>query len=104
MFSEEEARVPEEITRALSKIREVESNIPATDMKLIEKVFFNAGVVSVRYHCVSPFCPTMLVLAMGLEMKQALSKLDCVKEVKVSVVNHYMSDSINSKIDEYNSS
>jgi metal-sulfur cluster biosynthetic enzyme len=93
--------VPAEITQTLSEIREAESNIPANEMKLIERVTFDNGVVSVKYHCVSPFCPMMLVLAMGLEMKQALLKLDFVRQANVAVVNHYMADSINSKIEGF---
>jgi len=97
-------QVPEEIIRALAEIREAESNIPADELKLIERVSFDRGKVSVKYHCVSPFCPMMLVLAMGLDMKERLLKLDCVKEANVSVVNHYMAEQINSKLDGFMSS
>lgn len=102
MKSGETALVPDEVVRALSKIREVESNIPASEMKLIEKAHFSHGVIHVRYHCVSPFCPMLFVLAMGLEMKQELLKLESVKEAKITVVNHYMADLINSKIEKFN--
>lgn len=94
-------QIPDEIVQTLGKIREAESNIPANEMKLIERVAFNDGVVSVKYHCVSPFCPMMLVLAMGLEIKQALLKLDCVTKADVAVVNHYMAESINAKIEGF---
>ncbi len=70
-------------------------------MKLIEKVSFLDGVVDVKYHCVSPYCPMMLVLGMGLEMKQELLKLESVKVAKVTVINHYMADTINSKIEGF---
>ena len=94
-------QIPDEIVQTLGKIREAESNIPANEMKLIERVAFDDGVVSVKYHCVSPFCPMMLVLAMGLEIKQALLKLDCVTQANVTVVNHYMAEVVNTKIEGF---
>ena len=93
-----DSQVPEEIGKAISSVREVESNIPIEEMKLVEHIDFRDGVVTVKYHCVSPFCPAMLVLATGLELKRNLLEIDKVKEAKVSVVNHYLAEKINTKI------
>jgi metal-sulfur cluster biosynthetic enzyme len=90
--------IPSEILEAVSSVREVESNISITEMKLVESLEFKDGTVTLKYHCVSPFCPAMLVLATGLELKSKLLNLECVEEARISVVNHYLAEKINSKI------
>jgi len=93
--------IPNSVLDVVHSVREVESNIPIVDMKLVETLGFDEGIVTIRYHCVSPFCPAMLVLATGLELKSKLSSLAEVKEARVSVVNHYLSEKINKKIESF---
>lgn len=83
---------------ALVSVREAEHNIPITELKMVEKVEVVDGTVSIRYHCLSPYCPAMLVLATGLDLKKRLLDIEGVKGVQITLRGHYMADEINQKI------
>jgi metal-sulfur cluster biosynthetic enzyme len=86
------------VQAALVSVREAEHNIPITELKMVEKVEVVEGTVSIRYHCLSPYCPAMLVLATGLDLKKRLLAIEGVKGVQITLRGHYMADEINQKI------
>jgi len=98
LFRRKGVVLEKEIEKAIGSVREAEHNIPITELKMVERVDVRDGIVSVRYHCLSPYCPALLVLATSLDLKRRLLGVEGVKDVQIMLSGHYMAEEINRRI------
>lgn len=88
-----------QIQRAISKVIDPELGIPITELNLIDKLdITDDGTVIVEYRATTQYCPPPFAFKISKDIKNELLKIDGVKDAKVTVLEHYMSDMINRAI------
>ena len=86
------------VIHELSQVIDPELGMSITELDLIEDVTVNGEKVAVKYHLTSNFCPPQFALAIASDIKARVGKLDNVKEVKQTLVGHFLADEVNTKI------
>jgi metal-sulfur cluster biosynthetic enzyme len=89
-----------EIMAELAKVIDPEIGVPITEMGLVDAVKVRAGKVLVEFHLTMPFCPPMFAMQIGKDIRTRISKIRGVKEVKISLKDHYMADYINREVNK----
>jgi len=88
------------IQTAMSKIMDPELGRPITDLKLIDKLTINTGVVDLEFHLTAPFCPPIFALKIASDIKAGLLSVPGVTEAKVTLRGHYLADAVNKQVNK----
>lgn len=91
--------VMKQIQDEISKIIDPEIGVPIVEMNLIDKLEIKDGIVEVEYHATTPYCPPMFAIYISKSIKENLSKINGVRDVKVRVTGHFLADAINRQVD-----
>lgn len=89
-----------EVQKQISKIVDPEIGMPIVEMNLIDKLDVKDGSVDVEYHATTQFCPPVFALKISQDLKEGLSQVKGVKDVKVVVTGHYFADAINRQVNK----
>jgi len=89
-----------EVQREVSKIVDPEIGMPIVEMNLIDKLDVKDGDVDVEYHATTQFCPPVFALKISQDLKENISHVKGVKNVKVVVTGHYFADAINRQVNK----
>ncbi len=89
-----------EIQRQLSKVVDPEIGVPIAEMNLIDKLDVKDGEIDVQYHATTPYCPPVFALKISQDIKSNLLQVNGVKEVRVVVTGHYLSDAVNKQVNK----
>lgn len=87
-----------EIQREVSRIVDPEIGMPIVEMNLIDKLDIKDGHVDVEYHATTQFCPPVFALKISQDLKENLSHVKGVKDVRVVVTGHFFADAINRQV------
>ncbi len=88
------------VLKALERVTDPEVNVSITEMQLVDKVEIDKGNVFVEFHVTTPACPPVFAVKLAMDVKDAVSKLEGVKAVKLKVTGHYMTDFINKEVNK----
>ncbi len=91
---------PAEIERQLSKIMDPELGRSITEMKLIDRLEVDGGVVTVEFHLTAPFCPPVFALKIASDIKSTALSVSGVKEARVTLRGHYLADAVNKQVNK----
>jgi metal-sulfur cluster biosynthetic enzyme len=89
-----------EIQRQLSRVVDPEIGMPIIEMNLIDKLDVTDGNVDVQYHATTPYCPPIFALKISQDIKDYLQQVKGVKNVRVTVTGHYLSDAVNKQVNK----
>ena len=89
-----------QIIKELNKVVDPEIGVPITDMDLVDEIKIDNGNISVTFHFTTPMCPPVFALKISLDIKNLISKLEGVKNVKVFLKDHYLAEKINKEINK----
>ncbi|MGP8124866.1 MAG: iron-sulfur cluster assembly protein [Nitrososphaerales archaeon] len=89
-----------EIQKQISKVVDPEIGMPIAEMNLIDKLDVKDGEVDVEYHATTQFCPPVFALKISQDIRDNLSQVKGVKNVKVVVTGHYFADAINRQVNK----
>ena len=89
-----------EIQKQISKVVDPEIGMPIAEMNLIDKLDIKDGEVDVEYHATTQFCPPVFALKISQDIRENLSHVKGVKNVKVIVTGHYFADAINRQVNK----
>jgi len=89
-----------EIQRQLSKVIDPEIGVPIVEMNLIDKLDIKDGNVDIQYHATTPYCPPIFALKISQDMKTNVQQVKGVKDVRVVVSGHYLSDAVNRQVNK----
>lgn len=87
-----------EIQRQISRIVDPEVGIPIVEMNLIDKLEVNDGVVNIEYHATTQYCPPIFALKISQDLRDSISRVKGVKDVRVVVTGHFFADAINRQV------
>ena len=87
-----------EIQKQISKVVDPEIGMPIAEMNLIDKLDVKDGNVEVEYHATTQFCPPVFALKISQDIRDNLTQVKGVKNVKVVVTGHYFADAINRQV------
>lgn len=88
------------IIKELNKVVDPEIGVPITDMDLVDEIKIEDGNVTVTFHFTTPMCPPVFALKIALDIKNLVSKLEGVKNVKVFIKDYFMAEKINKQVNE----
>lgn len=87
------------VIKELNKVVDPEVNVPITDMELVDDITIEkSGDVSVTFHFTTPYCPPVFAYKIALDIKNLVAKIDGVKNVRVFLKDHYLSEKINGEL------
>ncbi len=86
------------VREAVGKLIDPETGLTFDEMGIIKEVRVEGGSVEVVYRPTSPFCP--IALKLGLDIREAVEKIEGVEAVKVVCVDHMMADVINKVVNK----
>ena len=89
-----------EVQRQLSKVVDPEIGIPIVEMNLIDKLDIKDGSVDIQYHATTPYCPPVFALKISQDLKSNVQQVKGVKDVRVTVTGHYLSDAVNRQVNK----
>ena len=89
-----------EIQKQISKVVDPEIGMPIAEMNLIDKLNVKDGEVDVEYHATTQFCPPVFALKISQDIRDNLTQVKGVKNVKVIVTGHYFADAINRQVNK----
>lgn len=89
-----------EIQRQLSRVVDPEIGMPIIEMNLIDKLDVTDGNVDVQYHATTPYCPPIFALKISQDIRDYLQQVKGVKNVRVTVTGHYLSDAVNKQVNK----
>lgn len=89
-----------EIEQGLSKIIDPELGRPITEMKLIDKLSAEGGVVTVDFHLTAPFCPPVFALKIASDIKSTVMSAKGVSDAKITLRGHYLADAVNKQVNK----
>ena len=89
-----------EIQRQISKVVDPEIGMPIAEMNLIDKLNVKDGEVDVEYHATTQFCPPVFALKISQDIRDNLTQVKGVKNVRVVVTGHYFADAINRQVNK----
>lgn len=89
-----------EIQRQLSKVVDPEIGVPIAEMNLIDKLDVKDAEIDVQYHATTPYCPPIFALKISQDTKSNLLQVNGVKDVRVVVTGHYLSDAVNKQVNK----
>ncbi len=87
-----------EIQIQLSKIIDPEIGRPITEMKLVDKIDVQNGLVDIEFHLTAPFCPPMFALKIASDIKSNVLAVRGVKDARVTLRGHYLADAVNKQV------
>jgi|GEM_PF-294298 metal-sulfur cluster biosynthetic enzyme len=89
-----------EIQKQISKVVDPEIGMPIVEMNLIDKLDVKDGNVDVEYHATTQFCPPVFALKISQDIRDNLTQVKGVKNVKVVVTGYYFADAINRQVNK----
>lgn len=89
-----------EIEEKFSKIIDPELGRPITEMKLIDKLTADGGLVDVEFHLTAPFCPPVFALKIASDIKAAVLAARGVSGAKVTLRGHYLAEAVNKQVNK----
>jgi len=89
-----------EIEGRFAKIIDPELGRPITEMKLIDKLSAEGGLVTVEFHLTAPFCPPVFALKIASDIKAAVLASKGVTEAKVTLRGHYLAEAVNKQVNK----
>jgi len=89
-----------EIQRQLSRVVDPEIGMPIIEMNLIDKLDVTDGNIDVQYHATTPYCPPIFALKISQDIRDYLKQVKGVKDVRVTVTGHYLSDAVNKQVNK----
>ncbi len=89
-----------EVERGLSKIIDPELGRSITDLKLIDKLTIEGGLVTVEFHLTAPFCPPVFALKIASDIKAAVISTKGVTDSKVTLRGHYLAEAVNKQVNK----
>lgn len=89
-----------EVQKQLSKVVDPEVGIPIVEMNLIDKLDIQNGSVDIQYHATTPYCPPIFALKISQDLKSNVQQVKGVKDVRVVVTGHYLSDAVNRQVNK----
>ena len=87
-----------EIERELSKIMDPELGRSITEMRLVDSILVEGGVVAVSFHLTAPFCPPVFALKIASDIKSSVLSVKGVKEARITLRGHYLADAVNKQV------
>ena len=85
---------------ALGKIIDPELGRSITELKLIDRLDVNDGVVDVEFHLTAPFCPPVFALKIASDIKAGILSVPGVTGAKVTLRGHYLADAVNKQVNK----
>lgn len=89
-----------DVIKELNKVVDPEVGIPITDMELVDEIKIENGNISVTFHFTTPVCPPVFALKIANDIKELVSKLDGVNNVKVFIKDHVLAEKINAQVNK----
>lgn len=89
-----------EVERQLSKIMDPELGRSITEMRLIDRLEVNEGIVTVEFHLTAPFCPPVFALKIASDIKMCALSVKGVREARVTLRGHYLADAVNKQVNK----
>jgi len=92
-----------DITRVeeqLGKIIDPELGRPITEMKLVDRLVAEGGLVTVEFHLTAQFCPPVFALKIASDIKAAVLAVSGVNDAKVVLRGHYLADVVNKQVNK----
>jgi ATP-binding protein involved in chromosome partitioning len=89
-----------EIERGFAKIIDPELGRPITELKLIDSLTADGGLVTVEFHLTAPFCPPMFALTIASDIKAAVLAANGVSDAKVTLRGHYLAEAVNKQVNK----
>ncbi len=90
-----------EVERGLSKIIDPELGRSITDLKLVDKLTVEGGLVTVEFHLTAPFCPPVFALKIASDIKAAVISTKGVTDSKVTLRGHYLAEAVNKQVNKH---
>ena len=87
-----------EIEERFSKIIDPELGRPITEMKLIDRLTAEGGLVEVEFHLTAPFCPPVFALKIAGDIRAAALAAKGVTGAKVTLRGHYLAEAVNKQV------
>lgn len=84
----------------LTKIVDPEIGVSIMELELIDKVDIDKGKVNIDLHLTSPFCPAVFGFKIAQDVRDNVSKISGIEDVKINVSNHFMAEAINKQVNE----
>lgn len=97
-LSEEVTR--EQIINELAKITDPEIGASIIELELVDNLTVNEGNVTIDLHFTSPFEPSEFAFRIAEEIRDNISSLPQVSDVKVNVNNHFIAEAINQEVNQ----
>jgi ATP-binding protein involved in chromosome partitioning len=88
------------VDAAMSKIIDPELGRPITDLKLIDKLTIDGGMVDLEFHLTAPFCPPVFALKIASDIKAGLLSVPGVTGAKVTLRGHYLAEAVNKQVNK----
>jgi len=86
------------VEEQLSKIIDPELGRPITEMKLVDRLVAEGGLVTVEFHLTAPFCPPVFALKIASDIKAAVLTVSGVSDARVVLRGHYLADAVNKQV------
>jgi metal-sulfur cluster biosynthetic enzyme len=89
-----------EIEERLAKIMDPELGRSITEMKLVDSLTAEGGLVTVEFHLTAPFCPPVFALKIASDIKSAIIASKGVSGAKVTLRGHYLAEAVNKQVNK----
>jgi metal-sulfur cluster biosynthetic enzyme len=89
---------PEPVLRELAAVRDPELDEPVTELGFIDGIEVEGRSVHVRLRLPTYFCAPNFAFMMADDARRAVSNVEGVEEVRVTLVDHHASDEINAGV------
>jgi len=88
------------IEEQLGKIIDPELGRPITEMKLVDRLVAEGGLVTVEFHLTAPFCPPIFALKIAADIRAAVLNVSGVNDARVLLHGHYLADAVNKQVNK----
>lgn len=89
-----------EIEGRLAKVIDPELGRSITDLKLIDMLTADGGLVAIEFHLTAPFCPPVFALKIASDIKAAALAAKGVSEARVTLRGHYLAEAVNKQVNK----
>ena len=87
-----------EIEQGLGKIIDPELGRSITEMRLIDRMTAEEGIVTIEFHLTAPFCPPVFALKIASDIKAAVLAAKGVSDARVILRGHYLAEAVNKQV------
>ena len=90
----------EQVINEFAKIMEPEIGVSIIELELVDYVEVNEGNVVIGIHFTSPFSPAAFAFRIAEEIRDSISSLPQVNDVKIETNNHFMAEAIEQHVNQ----